>query len=259
MDSPDGSIGRAGLRAFLKLVVLLIVIGVGAWLALRNGPNPSPAQVPPATTPDPPAPEPAASLLRERPDLRLSAVLDLKREDREALATGSLRFSAVTESDGTGDGVRDMFVILVSRDRPVFNLVWYRGTPRGYAPEPTWILRDANEPLMGVQVADRRLVPLFCLACDSNPVFRWSGQAFEIGLRFAGEESCVSDGTVFFEKPDAQSRVRHRSSGPELVRVLEVGARASDFSRWHKVTLQVGGESIAAFIDGRQFIDGPGC
>lgn len=260
MESNDGSTGRAGIRAVLKFIVLLTVIAVGVSVAfLRSGPSPSPAQVPVVEAPERPAPEPAASLLRERPELRLARAADVRTADRGATANRPEGFNPITQIDGTGDNVPDMFVILVNRDRPAYSLAWFKGRPGGFSSEPVWILRDANEPLIGVQVADLRLTPLFCRDCDSNPIFRWSGEAFEIGLRFKGEGACVTDGTPFFERPDERSLLRHRAAGPLFVRILAVGARASDFSRWHRVTLETAGNTITAYVDGRQFMDSPGC
>ena len=63
--------------------------------------------------------------------------------------------------------------------------------------EVQWVVPLDTEPINGVTKgpASDTVVPLFCIECDSNIWFRWSGEEYEENLHAVGEKVAVGSET----------------------------------------------------------------
>jgi hypothetical protein len=86
--------------------------------------------------------------------------------------------------------------------------------------------------------------PLFCVECDANTWYRWSGRSYEAELHAVGEELLSADDTTnrkgrelrVFAKPSRGSRVLFRIEHCTEALVRQVAGSEND--RWYRVEMK---------------------
>jgi hypothetical protein len=105
--------------------------------------------------------------------------------------------------------------------------------------ELQWIVELDTEPINGVAKgpAPDTVVPLFCVECDANAWFRWSGEEYEIDLYAIGEKIEMSSETQedlpLYASPNLASKPLTRVAHCTTVVVRKVGGTPD--GRWYFV------------------------
>jgi hypothetical protein len=108
-------------------------------------------------------------------------------------------------------------------------------TPRGLQ----WVVPLDTEPINGVTKgpASDTIVPLFCVQCDANVWFRWSGDEYEADLHAVGEKidigSETQDDLPLHTSPNLASKPATRVAHCTTVVVRKVGGTPDQ--RWYYV------------------------
>lgn len=105
--------------------------------------------------------------------------------------------------------------------------------------EVHWVVPLDVEPINGVAQgpAPDTVVPLFCVECDANGWFRWSGEEYEADLHAAGERIDVGSETQedlpLYSSPNLASKPVTTVAHCTTVVVLKVGGAPDE--RWYFV------------------------
>lgn len=153
-------------------------------------------------------------------------------------------------ADTNHDGHRDLAAVFVSRDG--FSLAVFHGSSTGVSTVPVWIARGARGVVGAVVVDDANISPLSCIACDSNPRFRWTGADYDV-VSLPGESACVMPNAPLHEKPDAASTTLHRTAAHVMVDIVEIGPRNRE-GRWYRVKPWTGSVD-QAYLHNRHTLD----
>ncbi len=142
-------------------------------------------------------------------------------------------------ADLDGDRRRDVVAVVVDRSkaRPLFGVVAIHA--RG---GPHWVVMPDSDVILGVGL-DRggdAPVPFYCLECDVNPWFRWSGRAYEGYLFRPGDDVAIAP-----DSPVAQSGLlaaaRRDAAVVQVVPPCTVArlvrVRSHGKNRWYEVAL----------------------
>jgi hypothetical protein len=115
-----------------------------------------------------------------------------------------------------------------------------------------WIAQFGKEEINGVAAGGRfgdRVTPLYCIECDSNSWFRWSGSSYEVELFAIGERIGIASdpsidypelasGTLaVFGLPSRESKVVGRVKPCTIARIVGVQGSSSYESRWYLVEI----------------------
>jgi hypothetical protein len=115
-----------------------------------------------------------------------------------------------------------------------------------------WIAQFGKEKINGVAAGGRfgdRVTPLYCIECDSNSWFRWSGSSYEVELFAIGERIGIASdpsidypelasGTLaVFGLPSRESKAVARVKPCTIVRIVSVQGSSSYESRWYLVEI----------------------
>jgi hypothetical protein len=113
-------------------------------------------------------------------------------------------------ADLDGDGRVDVAAVVVRPGaRPQF------GVFAVHARTPTtvqWLVPLQSDVIFGVDNAADAVTPLFCIECDANGWYRWSGRRYEPELYAVGEELTITEvesrgAPGLYAKPNRDSRV----------------------------------------------------
>ena len=105
--------------------------------------------------------------------------------------------------------------------------------------EVQWVIPLDIEPISGVTKgpASDTIVPLFCIECDANPWFRWSGEEYEADLYAVGEKIDIGsesqEDLPLYTSPNLSSKPVARVTHCTTVVVRKVGGTADQ--RWYFV------------------------
>jgi hypothetical protein len=105
--------------------------------------------------------------------------------------------------------------------------------------EVQWVIPLDIEPVNGVTKgpASDTIVPLFCIECDANLWFRWSGEEYEADLYAVGEKidigSETQDDLTLYTSPNLASKPITRVAHCTTVVVRKVGGTPEQ--RWYFV------------------------
>lgn len=105
--------------------------------------------------------------------------------------------------------------------------------------ELQWVVPLDVEPINGVAQgpAPDTVVPLFCVECDANGWFRWSGEEYEADLHAAGERIDIGSETQedlpLYSSPNLASKPVTTVAHCTTVVVLKVGGTPDE--RWYFV------------------------
>jgi hypothetical protein len=105
--------------------------------------------------------------------------------------------------------------------------------------ELQWVVPLDTEPINGVThgPAPDTVVPLFCVECDANLWFRWSGEEYEAHLYGAGEKIDIGSETqedlALYTSPNLASKPVTRVAHCTTVAVRKVGGTPDE--RWYFV------------------------
>jgi hypothetical protein len=169
------------------------------------------------------------------------------------------KLQSIAVGDANRDGVADVCAVLVSTSRK-YGVACFQGRD-----EPVWVRKDESEEILGVAVNTGMVTPFFCYSCDANHPFRWSGSAYELGIRLPGEGACINPGSVVLVRPETEAPVVFTASnGFGYVKVLSLGPKAKKNTRWHNVLLlDRDGKplipSITGWLDSSSFFSDIGC
>src|SRR5215210_1889049 len=103
-----------------------------------------------------------------------------------------------------------------------------------------WVATLSSEPINGVTTGAARdtVIPLYCVECDANSWYRWSGRSYEPELHAVGERIAVAtyegDQTVgLFSRPTRDSRFLFPIEPCTEAEVRRVAGSAAE--RWYFV------------------------
>ena len=143
--------------------------------------------------------------------------------------------------DLDGDGRQDVVVTVVKRVA--------QGTQYGVfavhaaAPQTIhWVIEMQKQRLDGVGVSkDGKVTPLFCIRCDGNAWFRWSGQSYQAELFAVGETIAVGtpdeqEPLSLFAQPSRGSQTLRRLRNCTKGKVLRISGSTYQ-TRWYLVEL----------------------
>ena len=114
-------------------------------------------------------------------------------------------------------------------------IAFHSGNPK----QIEWVIPLDADPINGVTKgpAANALVPLFCVECDSNTWFRWSGEEYEAELYAVGEKVDVGNETqadlTLFSAANLASKPVTTVPHCSTVIVQKVGGTADQ--RWYFV------------------------
>jgi hypothetical protein len=111
--------------------------------------------------------------------------------------------------------------------------------------QPYWVVRLDTTPINGVAVGGffgpDTVTPLFCYNCDGNPFYRWSGNAYELGLFSVGETIPLGSSTVRIVELFTESRLKSGIVGKVAscteAKILATTGTSRD-SRWYQVEVR---------------------
>ncbi len=171
-------------------------------------------------------------------------------------------FRPLVAADTNRDGNSDLVAVLVNDGK--FNVAIFQGVGKGRFSKPYWLIRDDPEIILGVSVLeDGLIIPHYCIACDSNPRFRWVGSGYEVNGHLPGEQVCVEDEAVARLTPDPSSRTTWYVDKNQLARIVRVGPRTKGTStetpgfRWYQVKSSDSPTSIG-YVPSNKLLEGPG-
>jgi hypothetical protein len=103
-----------------------------------------------------------------------------------------------------------------------------------------WVVPLDTQVINGVAKGSRRdtVTPLYCVECDSNTWFRWSGRSYEASLHAVGEQLLRAEDTTYrknqplglFAKPTRDSKFLFPIDHCKAAIVLQVAG--SEKNRW---------------------------
>jgi hypothetical protein len=106
-----------------------------------------------------------------------------------------------------------------------------------------WVVALQKDPLNGVAAGDSgtKVTPLFCLYCDANGWFRWSGRAYEAMLYELGDRITIApdegkETLDLLALPNRQSRSIGKIAQCKNAKVLGIRG-ASSRDRWYFVEI----------------------
>jgi hypothetical protein len=143
---------------------------------------------------------------------------------------------------------------LIAQNR--FNVVAFHGESSGWSSVPLWVVRGSDEVIGGVVLERGSIIPLYCDACDANPVYRWIGSEYVLNAHLVGESACVDSGALLYEKPDLVSAFVQPTTKVGWALVVEIGASSYEY-RWYKIKL-INEDGREGFVQSRHFLEDPG-
>lgn len=192
-----------------------------------------------------------------------SISLSLTAEDVQSRKRANFKyFQPFVIADANRDGRKDLVAVIVNGNR--FNVIAFHGRTRAFSVTPRWIIRDDPEIITGVSVIPKMgIMPRYCVACDANPVYRWTGSEYDADAYAPGETVCIDAGSLIYAKADITSPVIHRAERAVEGTVTQMGARERSSGnpervyRWHRVQLK-SATALKGFVQGANFIGGFG-
>jgi hypothetical protein len=143
----------------------------------------------------PSLPSSLAEAIRRTPGLRLlDPAVDVVGYSVDELKRFGLWPSWIT-TDVDRDGRPDVIAVVVrSGPTPQYGVI---AVHAGGAPVH-WVAPLGDTPISGVAIGPARdtVTPLFCIECDSNSWYRWSGRGYEAELYAVGERITIASADV---------------------------------------------------------------
>ena len=142
------------------------------------------------------------------------------------------------------DGIRDVVAAVVKQTPGGTEygvLAVHARTPT----QPFWVVRLDTTPLNGVAVGGffgpDAVTPLYCYHCDSNPFYRWSGQAYELDLFSVGETVPIASSQERIMEVFTEARLKSGIVG-KVANCTEAKilnrTGSSRASRWYQVEVR---------------------
>jgi hypothetical protein len=141
------------------------------------------------------------------------------------------------------DGKPDVVAAVVER-KPGQTLYGILAIHAAQQERAYWIVPLGPNDLSGVVAGGKfgdRVMPLYCLECDSNPWFRWSGDAYELELYNVGERVPLGSESTYepldvYAEPGLDSRVAANVDQCTKVKIVERRGTSHEM-RWYLVEL----------------------
>jgi hypothetical protein len=192
---------------------------------------------------DPKPPRLLEQALRESPNLRLlDPAVDLQGGYTLAELKNFGYWPPWIIPDVDRDGRPDVVAVVVNhapRHRTFGVIAILAVAPRSIR----WVVPFGSQRINGVAGGPTSdvVTPLFCIECDANAWFRWSGHVFEVELYAAGETIAIASTSEnakldLQERPVSGSRSLREVASCTKARVLRVGG--SERRRWYFVETQ---------------------
>src|SRR3954447_24224579 len=138
------------------------------------------------------------------------------------------------------DGRSDVVAVVVKPgDTPQFGVIAVHARGCGSI---EWVATLGDSPINRVTTGPARdtVTPLYCVECDGNSWFRWSGRSYETELHAVGEtletaERETDQGFGLFVKPSRDSKLVVAIEACKEARVRRVAGSGKD--RWYFVEM----------------------
>jgi hypothetical protein len=175
-----------------------------------------------------PVPGVLVKFLERHGAYRLLTLDDVGDDFKEAFESKAFQFTPLVMADANGDRRPDLVAVLVKpAAQKLYSVVVFHGIGRGFRSEPIWIIQDATEVILGVDVSRLAITPLTCYECDANAVYQWTGRDYEFFLK--GDAIMLKPGAEIFAKPDWKSTVVFRAPAAQAGEVSSAQAEILDY------------------------------
>ncbi|BEV08935.1 hypothetical protein [Methylophilus sp. DW102] len=207
--------------------------------------------------------------LRENPEYHVSTLKDIsdhpdifrwclhsQQEQKFQQKFKEEFFRPMVSADTNQDGYLDFIVVLVSNAK--FSVVVFNGLENEQHSKPYWLIQNDPEIIFGVEVNESEFImPMYCTGCDSNPVFHWEGDDYDLYGHIKDESVCLAEHTQAYIKPDPSSDIVWSAERDQMVVITDIGPRNNNEYRWYQISLQDELEAIG-YVQSNGFQDEPG-
>lgn len=106
---------------------------------------------------------------------------------------------------------------------------------------------------------------IVCYDCDDIPVYYWSGDGYERGIRLPGDSVCLDSGAPIYAAPNTTSQLVFRVTETfGYAQILQLGQKTEKGTRWHKVRMASSNDALtqpelSGFVDSSSFFLDIGC
>jgi hypothetical protein len=179
--------------------------------------------------------------LRQHPNSHLLSPSDIP-DDYSKNALISHESEAFRIADTNQDGKMDVVAIVVKENK--FNAVVLQTINEGTSAKAFWLIRDSTLPLVGVFINGEYIVPAYCVGCDTNDTFAWTGSEYVRGVILKGGSVCLNAGSTIYTSADEHSKTVYTTTKLEDAEVLGIGLRNGEYY-WHQIKLKSGQTGFA--------------
>lgn len=184
-----------------------------------------------------------SKFLQRHPEWRLLSLQDVGRW-RADFERGFYEFKPFAFGDGNRDGRPDLAAVLVKpRPKKLYTVVCFNGISSGLDPNPSFVLLDSSERILGIEIVAAGIIPISCQECDANALFEWTGTGYEFFI--PGDTVFLSAGTRVYSEPKMTSSVIFKArndrsdGGGTEAQILSAGPllpkQRGSYKRWYKI------------------------
>lgn len=165
-------------------------------------------------------------------------------------------FRSIVTADTNKDGYLDFIVVLVNNAK--FSVVVFNGLENEQYSKPYWLIQNDSEVIFGVEVNESEFImPMYCTGCDSNPVFHWEGDDYDLYGHIKGESVCVAESTQAYTQPDTSSDSVWSAKHYQIVVITDIGHRENNEYRWYQISPQ-DDPAVIGYMQSTGFREEPG-
>lgn len=188
--------------------------------------------------------------LREHPEYHVSTLQDIsehpdifrwclhnQQEQKSQQKFKEELFRPIVTVDANQDGYLDFIVVLVNNAK--FSVVVFNGLGNGQHSKPYWLIQNDQEIIFGVEVSESEFImPMYCTGCDSNPVFHWEIDDYDLYGHIKGESVCLAEHTQAYMQPNSSSDIVWSAARNQIVVITDIGPKNHNEYRWYQISLQ---------------------
>lgn len=219
---------------------------------MPQNPPTEPARKPADSSDQTSLPKSLEMFLKHNPSSHLLSLSDLADEEYVKSSFISHEPGAFQLADTNQDGKKDVAAVIVKDNK--FSVVVLQASDDESLAKVFWLVRESTFPILGVFSKDGYVVPAFCVACEADSAYAWTGFEYGENVILKGGSVCLNKATVIRTSADEHSKMVYRTTKLENAQVIDIGLRKGEYF-WHKVKLDRG---QMGFVLNRTFNFEPG-